>query len=389
MCESYPMYCRHLKIIYLQNNLISKIQNLHRLKELEYLNMAVNNITKIENLQRCESLTKLDFTMCFISKASLLTLQSLQGLYHLKEIYLTGNPCTEWDGYREYVIGTLPILKRLDGKDIKPSERIAAQQAFPTLHARLLQELIAEGIDPQEAARADNQEEDEDEDAEIAETGYWDEEKGEMMRPWCPETRILEHRENEAREKADEERKKAEMDKLVNDSGGPRKPPRREDFEEIKEGDIIRMKNEGEYDFSLEESEDGKNMVLEVDVGKFTDTSLIKADVQPTFVRLLIKGRLLQLTFPEEVSPDLSTAERSKASGKLVVTMPRVDSRAGNPMLAEPGAFRTRQQAKKKGLTTEELQARKRKGNQEIKEVRRATVVTAANDEDSDEVPDL
>jgi protein TilB len=383
------MYCRHLKIIYLQNNLISKIQNLHRLKELEYLNMAVNNITKIENLQRCESLTKLDFTMCFISKASLLTLQSLQGLYHLKEIYLTGNPCTEWDGYREYVIGTLPILKRLDGKDIKPSERIAAQQAFPTLHARLLQELIAEGIDPQEAARADNQEEDEDEDAEIAETGYWDEEKGEMMRPWCPETRILEHRENEAREKADEERKKAEMDKLVNDSGGPRKPPRREDFEEIKEGDIIRMKNEGEYDFSLEESEDGKNMVLEVDVGKFTDTSLIKADVQPTFVRLLIKGRLLQLTFPEEVSPDLSTAERSKASGKLVVTMPRVDSRAGNPMLAEPGAFRTRQQAKKKGLTTEELQARKRKGNQEIKEVRRATVVTAANDEDSDEVPDL
>ena len=115
------MYCRHLKIIYLQNNLISKIQNLHRLKELEYLNMAVNNITKIENLQRCESLTKLDFTMCFISKASLLTLQSLQGLYHLKEIYLTGNPCTEWDGYREYVIGTLPILKRLDGKDIKPS----------------------------------------------------------------------------------------------------------------------------------------------------------------------------------------------------------------------------------------------------------------------------
>ena len=383
------MYCRHLKIIYLQNNLISKIQNLHRLKELEYLNMAVNNITKIENLQRCESLTKLDFTMCFISKASLLTLQSLQGLYHLKEIYLTGNPCTEWDGYREYVIGTLPILKRLDGKDIKPSERIAAQQAFPTLHARLLQERIAEGIDPQEAALADNQEEDEDEDAEIAETGYWDEEKGEMMRPWCPETRILEHRENEAREKADEERKKAEMDKLVNDSGGPRKPPRREDFEEIKEGDIIRMKNEGEYDFSLEESEDGKNMVLEVDVGKFTDTSLIKADVKPTFVRLLIKGRLLQLTFPEEVSPDLSTAERSKASGKLVVTMPRVDSRAGNPMLAEPGAFRTRQQAKKKGLTTEELQARKRKGNQEIKEVRRATVVTAANDEDSDEVPDL
>jgi protein TilB len=41
--------------------------------------------------------------------------------------------------------------------------------------------------------------------------------------------------------------------------------------------------------------------VLEVAVGKFLDTSLIKADVQPRAVRLLIKGRLLQLVLPAEV----------------------------------------------------------------------------------------
>lgn len=143
---SLPPPRRHLKILYLQNNLISKIRNLHRLKELEYLNMAVNNITKVrrhratdrrpsstrclanaprcctarldinpspvyvqvENLQRCESLKKLDFTMCFIDKAGLLSLASLVDLFHLKEMYLTGNPCTEWDGYREYVVGLLP-----------------------------------------------------------------------------------------------------------------------------------------------------------------------------------------------------------------------------------------------------------------------------------------
>ncbi len=40
---------------------------------------------------------------------------------------------------------------------------------------------------------------------------------------------------------------------------------------------------------------------LQVDVGKYLDTSLIKADVQPTFVRLLIKGKLLQLCLPCEV----------------------------------------------------------------------------------------
>jgi len=41
--------------------------------------------------------------------------------------------------------------------------------------------------------------------------------------------------------------------------------------------------------------------MLDVAVGKFVDTSLIKADVQPRVVRLLVKGRLLQLLLPAEV----------------------------------------------------------------------------------------
>ena len=58
--------CRHLKILLLQNNLISKIENLHKLKQLEYLNLAINNIEVIENLEGLESLTKLDLTVNFI-----------------------------------------------------------------------------------------------------------------------------------------------------------------------------------------------------------------------------------------------------------------------------------------------------------------------------------
>ena len=42
--------------------------------------------------------------------------------------YLTGNPCTEYEGYREYVIATLDSLKWLDGKEIDKSERILAKQ---------------------------------------------------------------------------------------------------------------------------------------------------------------------------------------------------------------------------------------------------------------------
>ena len=48
--------CKHLKILYLQSNIIEKFENLDKLKELEYLNMAVNNISMIENLEGCESL---------------------------------------------------------------------------------------------------------------------------------------------------------------------------------------------------------------------------------------------------------------------------------------------------------------------------------------------
>jgi protein TilB len=49
-------YCRHLKILYLQNNLIEKMEGLTKLKELEYVNLAVNSISLIEGIRGCESL---------------------------------------------------------------------------------------------------------------------------------------------------------------------------------------------------------------------------------------------------------------------------------------------------------------------------------------------
>lgn len=42
--------------------------------------------------------------------------------------YLTGNPCTDFEGYRDFVVATLPQLKWLDGKEISKSERILASQ---------------------------------------------------------------------------------------------------------------------------------------------------------------------------------------------------------------------------------------------------------------------
>lgn len=43
--------CRKLRILYLQNNVIPRIENCEHLKDLRYLNLALNNVTKIEGLQ--------------------------------------------------------------------------------------------------------------------------------------------------------------------------------------------------------------------------------------------------------------------------------------------------------------------------------------------------
>lgn len=75
----------------------------------------MNNITKVQNLQRCESLAKLDLTVNFIPKAGLLSLASLAGAHALRELFLVGNPCADWEGYRQYVVATLPQLARLVG----------------------------------------------------------------------------------------------------------------------------------------------------------------------------------------------------------------------------------------------------------------------------------
>lgn len=55
-------------------------------------------------------------------------MESLRCNLHLQELYLTGNPCTEYEGYREFVVATLPQLVMLDGKEITKSERISATQ---------------------------------------------------------------------------------------------------------------------------------------------------------------------------------------------------------------------------------------------------------------------
>lgn len=131
--------CRKLKILYLQNNCISKMENLVHLKELVYLNMALNNVEKIEGLQNCENLAKLDLTANFVDVDTLEdSINHLSTREQLGELYLMGNPCqANWKGFESYVIGKIPQLKTLDGKEITRSMQITARQLLPSLENEL------------------------------------------------------------------------------------------------------------------------------------------------------------------------------------------------------------------------------------------------------------
>ena len=89
--EHFDMFCRHIQILLLQNNQIDKMENLHKLKELKYLNLALNNVSKIEGIRRCESLEKLDLTCNFIeAKDYRESLGNLRKCEAIREIHVLG-----------------------------------------------------------------------------------------------------------------------------------------------------------------------------------------------------------------------------------------------------------------------------------------------------------
>ncbi len=114
------------------------MEGLNKLKELEYINLAVNNVSKIEGIRNCESLMKIDLTLNFVDIEDLEeSVDNLAECEELQEVYMTGNPCTYWEGFKEYVIGRVSQLKRLDGEEITKSQRLTARQKLKELSAKL------------------------------------------------------------------------------------------------------------------------------------------------------------------------------------------------------------------------------------------------------------
>ncbi|XP_032936971.1 dynein axonemal assembly factor 11 isoform X2 [Catharus ustulatus] len=313
--EHLDKWCRDLKILYLQNNLIPKIG--------------------------CEELKKLDLTANFIGELS--SIESLKCNIHLKELFLVGNPCTEFEGYRQFVVATLHQLKYLDSKEIERSERIKALQNYPEVKWKIREQerayLLKRAREKEEAQRRMQERKDEKQkqmDSKLEfhspdcpqEKSNQAEDDGEQERyrtvenddedrkfweeptPYTPESRLETHRYIEEKRKAkDNARESKKREKtawtLV-----------------TAEGRVLNV-NVPKLHFSLKDDEENNQIILDLAVYRHLETSLLDVDVQPTYIRVLVKGKPFQLVLPEEVKPDSSSAKRSQTTGHLVVTMPK------------------------------------------------------------------
>ncbi|XP_030122577.4 dynein axonemal assembly factor 11 isoform X4 [Taeniopygia guttata] len=313
--EHLDKWCRDLKILYLQNNLIPKIG--------------------------CEELKKLDLTANFIGELS--SIESLKCNIHLKELFLMGNPCTEFEGYRQFVVATLQQLKYLDSKEIERSERIKALQNYPEVKWKIREQeqayLLKRAREKEEAQRRMQERKDEKQKQIDSKLGFDSpdspqektnqaEGDGEQERcrtvenddedrkfweeptPYTPESRLETHRYIEEKRRA-------------KDNGRESKKREKTAWTLVTaEGKVLNV-NVPKLHFSLKDDEENNQIILDLAVYRHLDTSLLHVDVQPTYIRVLVKGKPFQLVLPEEVKPDSSSAKRSQTTGHLVVTMPK------------------------------------------------------------------
>jgi protein TilB len=304
--ENLEACCRHIRILLLQNNIIPNMEGLSKLKELEYLNLALNNISMIEGLEGCESLTKLDMTVNFVKIEALEeSVYNLKANIMLEDLYMVGNPCTEWSGYRAFCTAHLPQLKQIDGKMILPRDRIEARQQLPQLQASL--ELAVKASLDKQAREAG---------VPVSEGAYTPESRYEMYMEMAEQKEEKDR--NERRRMGTEPKEAREVPGVYNARGE------------------IRQCNEGKYDFNIDDTSDPAKIVFELGVPKYLDTTMLDVDVNPLYVRCVVRDKVTQLKLPKEVRPDASKVQRSRTTGQLRIEMPLVDPRQARETTAPP-----------------------------------------------------
>jgi protein TilB len=337
--------CRKIQILYLQNNIIERMENLSHLKDLRYLNLALNNIKVIEGLSACEFLNKLDLTVNFVDVDDFeASVDHLRPLLHLKDLYIMGNPAEHtWPSHRAYVAAALPQLAQLDGKEITRSERIRAQQDWRALRADLRARAAAAREAKGLPKAPEPPRDDPDDDSE----------------PWCPETRTKMYREM-AEQKEEQEARKRQNEPRKRDAAAEH-AARAAAVRQAEAEGIIRQTNEGRWDFVLEDEWTSPNVCLRLSLSRFLDSSLISVDTHPLYISIVIRNKTFRILWPEEVRSSEGTCQRSATTGELCVTVPRVRQRGAGGAAGDDDAGGAARAAR--WATVQETKAKSRAAN--------------------------
>lgn len=143
---------------------------------------------------------------------------------------MVGNPCTQHPRYRDYVAAILTQLETLDGRDITRTERLAALQDIEAIRDSVLQ-----------GTQSD-----------------------ENSSQYTPEERLRLYKELQ-------ERREGDNKSSTEQSSTPTTDPDHDSVgavDTIKGSGAIRGMNQGKWEFSLTETEDGDKYLLDIAVGK-------------------------------------------------------------------------------------------------------------------------
>lgn len=94
----------------------------------------------------------------------------------------------------------------------------------------------------------------------------------------------------------------------------------------------IRQRNMPKLNFRL--IEESNRLILNVKISPFVDTSLLELQVERTWVRVVVKGRALDVALPMPIDKDKSSAVRGQLTGELEIKMPREGAQEGRTMLS-------------------------------------------------------
>jgi protein TilB len=221
------------------------------------------------------------------------SVENLKSNIKLRDLYLTGNPCEQWSGCKNYIIANLPFISFLNGTEILKSERIKAAQELPFLEKELETAAVENIIKKENDPDKDN-----------------------------PNKYTIEYRRKLYKEIEEEkEQKERDKNKKRSNPWDPEEP--KGPHPVYKDNGEIRVCNQGRYEFNFDEDIYASGItIFELKLPKYLQTQQIEVDLNPQYVRCVIKNKVTQIKFGYEIITEKSLIQRSTTTGDLIIKCP-------------------------------------------------------------------